>query len=786
LSDFEDGNSFQLEQQQVPNSNLSFGAGASSTNNPFQNFSFGNNSNKPPQTPGSSTTQHHNNHNNSNNLQLLQASSGQYQMMSNNRYNSSVTTAPNVGQGASSTTTATTTSPPVPSSVSPQVLKALLMRRRSSDQTDSLAQSQTSKHATSSTGNSTPFSQGGKSQSNNNITMNANNNNNSVRRDSSQGPATIFGQSTNTRRNSNNPGTNKQDPLIHFEDVGEGAGGGAGGTGGGTGTNSGQNRHLLMSPQLGDRVKNMMNSSSSVSGGMPLPPGVFKKLPGGWIADASIAPLVNSLSNEDVLSFSTSNNPFFLSNNSFGAVAATSFGLSLRNNMNNNNSTSPGIQGGNQSTATQPGNQSTTATNHFSSDINNNNNNGSPSPALEPSEQYIPIMTLGKGSFSKVYLVKDKNTGNTFVNKIMRWDNGPKDKPGDAKNRHRLAKRDVELCANCAHPNIVQYVDSFETENATHVILEHIEGGDLAKELDRRRQMGRLLRVEVALRFWIQVALALDYMHVHKMLHRDVKPANIMICRATEGFVKLADFGFAARSFQENGEQFGSPFWASPEMFFPVNHTNKCDVWSAGVLLYELLSLRLPFPQNNTQAHAATKESCTYEALPSHVPDEVKQAVRQMLQYEPDDRPSLRHLLANNPILRSALVDLLEAVRISPNMSETMKEVSVAHISEILGIPKPILPHQQMQQLQLQQQQQRQLANNNQQQQSPQNQQQAGTINNNNNNTNPPQQYQSTLAPSSGSQQQTQNQQSNSTSTHPTHASTLVPPAAVARTNPQQ
>ena len=376
----------------------------------------------------------------------------------------------------------------------------------------------------------------------------------------------------------------------------------------------------------------------STTGTMPTPnPGLFRRLPGGWIADSSLAPsLINSLANDDTM--------------------ATSLGAF------------PGATGG--------GSPAASTTRPPAQDV----------ALLPPEARFEVLRTLGRGSFSRVFLVRYKQTGVVAVDKVMQWG---KEGGDDGSVRRRLAQRDVMLLSNCAHPNIVQFLEAYDVDTATHLICEQLDGGDLSSELQSRVVSRRPLRVEVALRYFVQLCLALDYLHKGGVVHRDVKPANLLLRRGPEHLLKLGDFGFAARKFEENGDQYGTPYYAAPEMWSCVDHGDGADIWSAGVVLYELLCLRLPFPHNSTSRHSAgTKAECVVPALPAAVPQELQDAVQSMLQFDPALRPSLAAVIAVTPLLRRAMEDYAATAQQSPSVDATMREMLGNHIADMLtGVP---------------------------------------------------------------------------------------------------
>jgi serine/threonine protein kinase len=179
------------------------------------------------------------------------------------------------------------------------------------------------------------------------------------------------------------------------------------------------------------------------------------------------------------------------------------------------------------------------------------------------------------------------------------------------KHRTTLLRSDeTDVLSNCAHPNIVAYVDQYDTATEHNLIMEFVDGGDLASEVRRRLNAGAATAkhfsdTTIDLLF-SQMCLAVEYLHRHNILHRDLKLANVLVSRKL--IVKLADFGFAKQSpwvdvdaGHVSQTALGTPYYMAPETYRGVGYSEKADVWALGVMLYELLCLRLPFPGDTVE-----------------------------------------------------------------------------------------------------------------------------------------------------------------------------------------
>lgn len=209
-------------------------------------------------------------------------------------------------------------------------------------------------------------------------------------------------------------------------------------------------------------------------------------------------------------------------------------------------------------------------------------------------DHYEVLQVLGHGAMGIVYLAKDIRIGRLAALKTMKLDELPYDEQSeDFLNRF---KREAEVCGSLVHPNIVTlYEVGYSNRTIRYLAMEYVEGESLSSLVQRR---GRL-EIQLASRIVLDVLNALDYAHERKVIHRDIKPANILV--TDRGHAKIADFG-VARSVREGisqvtkaGHLLGTPYYMPPEHIAGRAVDGRADLFSVGVLYYELLSGRRPF-----------------------------------------------------------------------------------------------------------------------------------------------------------------------------------------------
>ena len=196
---------------------------------------------------------------------------------------------------------------------------------------------------------------------------------------------------------------------------------------------------------------------------------------------------------------------------------------------------------------------------------------------------------LGKGATGTVYLAKDTFTGKEVALKTIEPEVFRDPEFGTVYRSQFL--NEASLAGKLRHPHIVNILDAVVGEDSGHIAMELVTGGDLSKHVTS----GKLLPVADVIQVGFKCCGALEYAAKEGIVHRDIKPANIMIAGGTE--VKIADFGAAVlkKSQVVQTAALGSPYYMSPEQIQGKSLTFHSDMYSLGVVLYELLTGQRPF-----------------------------------------------------------------------------------------------------------------------------------------------------------------------------------------------
>ncbi|MEV6019893.1 MULTISPECIES: serine/threonine-protein kinase [unclassified Streptomyces] len=247
---------------------------------------------------------------------------------------------------------------------------------------------------------------------------------------------------------------------------------------------------------------------------------------------------------------------------------------------------------------------------------------------------------IGRGGMAVVYQAKDLRLDRTVALKLLA--------PELARNdtfRGRFT-HESRVAAAIDHPHIVPVFEAGETDGVLYIAMRYVAGRDLRHLLDREGP----LTVTVAGRIGIQVASALDAAHDHGLVHRDVKPGNILVAQGTDSdhpeHVYLTDFGLTKKSlsltgFTSVGQFVGTLDYVAPEQISGKPVDGRCDVYSLGCVVYETMAGHPPFQRDDDMALLWAHQYDQPPALSSvrpGIPDAVDEVLAKALSKSPDDR----------------------------------------------------------------------------------------------------------------------------------------------------
>ena len=252
--------------------------------------------------------------------------------------------------------------------------------------------------------------------------------------------------------------------------------------------------------------------------------------------------------------------------------------------------------------------------------------------------------TLGSGGMGEVYLARDRVLGRDVALKVLRTQYA-----GDSEFAERF-KREARSAASLSHPNIVQIYDRGDTEDgSSYIAMEYVPGGTLKEKIVGDGPLG----TRGAAALGAQVAAALGAAHERGMVHRDIKPQNVLL--TDRGDAKVADFGIARAgssvTISRTGSVLGTAGYMSPEQALGKPATPKSDLYSLGVVLFEALTGELPYTADNPIAvsmkHVNEPVRPPGEIDPT-IPEGMNALVTRLMAKDPEDRYATADELADD------------------------------------------------------------------------------------------------------------------------------------------
>eukprot|EP00756_Hemistasia_phaeocysticola_P032665 Hpha_TRINITY_DN16421_c2_g7::TRINITY_DN16421_c2_g7_i1::g.159005::m.159005/K08857/NEK1_4_5; NIMA (never in mitosis gene a)-related kinase 1/4/5 len=300
--------------------------------------------------------------------------------------------------------------------------------------------------------------------------------------------------------------------------------------------------------------------------------------------------------------------------------------------------------------------------------------------------KYIKKKKIGRGSYGEAWLCEPASGGPVCVVKIM-------DLPKMSNRDIQYAYSEIKCLSLVKHPNIIRYYEDREEGDSLLIAMEFADGGDLDRQIKQRAANGsHYFQEHEVLFMFLQICMALDHIHTKKMLHRDIKGANIFL--TSTGVIKLGDFGFS-HEYEETvsnavaGTFCGTPYYLAPELWENKKYSKKADVWSVGVLLYEMLALKRPYTAQNMRGLMEKVLEGKFPPPPPHYSQDMQKLVQFILDRDPEKRPAVRDIL-QHAYMKEGMKLFLEAVDKSPKINAETKQELQENVDKLMAsAPKP-------------------------------------------------------------------------------------------------
>ena len=271
---------------------------------------------------------------------------------------------------------------------------------------------------------------------------------------------------------------------------------------------------------------------------------------------------------------------------------------------------------------------------------------------------YEVLKVVGKGAFGQALLVRHQSSHVAFVAKEIDMTNMSKRDIDGSRN-------EVAVLAQLDHPNITKFIESFENNNKIYIVMEYADGGDLAAKIKKqKRELRKPFSEDQILTYFIQVCLALKHLHKKHILHRDLKTMNVFL--TSSDVVKLGDFGVSKQlgTVGLANTVCGTPYYFSPEMCRNEPYSSKCDVWSLGVMLYELIMLTKPFQAKDIKSLMQVIAQGVYQPINERLghSEDLRELTRSLLKLDPAERPNIPAIMSS-PYMQKNLKNFARAIR---------------------------------------------------------------------------------------------------------------------------
>ena len=255
---------------------------------------------------------------------------------------------------------------------------------------------------------------------------------------------------------------------------------------------------------------------------------------------------------------------------------------------------------------------------------------------------------LGDGAYSVVYKVRRKEDSQIYALKKVSLANLSQKEKENSLN-------EVRILASVKSTFVIAYKEAFidETDQSLCIVMEYADKGDLYQKITQFKKLGCLIDEVDIWRIFIQMTKGLKALHDLKILHRDLKSANIFLFG--DGSAKIGDLNVSKVAKKGMGyTQTGTPYYASPEVWRDEPYDIKSDIWSLGCVTYEMMALHPPFRAENMEKLYEKVIKCQYGKISDRYSDDLREIIKMLLKVSTKERPTCGQIL-RHPLVKKRI-----------------------------------------------------------------------------------------------------------------------------------
>ena len=296
-------------------------------------------------------------------------------------------------------------------------------------------------------------------------------------------------------------------------------------------------------------------------------------------------------------------------------------------------------------------------------------------------EGFEILEKLGDGAYSVVYKVRRKEDSKIYALKKVRLQNLSEKEKENSLN-------EVRILASVKSTFVIAYKEAFidEKDQSLCIVMEYADKGDLYQKICQFKKIGCLIEEVDVWRIFIQMVKGLKALHDLKILHRDLKSANIFLF--SDGSAKIGDLNVSKVAYKGLGyTQTGTPYYASPEVWRDEPYDIKSDIWSLACVTYEMLALHPPFRAENMEKLYKKVVNCQYGKISERYSNDICEIIKLLLKVKSKDRPTCGQIL-KHPLVKKR-IEFFQAQAGNENIDIDDMEEGV--LLRTIRIPKNIL-----------------------------------------------------------------------------------------------